>query len=92
MSRLTALDLLFLPPVEQTILACLTRTPRQSLGALAQATDLPIAKLKEEIARLVSQQSVVKEHMNGQTVFSAPVELTRSQIRNSPLDTLTFFS
>lgn len=92
MSAFSALDMLFMSSNDQTILSCLTRKPRLTLRALADATKLPLDVLTQDVARLVKETRVVEEEHQGESTYSVSFSNTKTRIRNSPLNSLDLFS
>jgi CRP-like cAMP-binding protein len=90
MTPFSPIDLLTLAPDEQSVLRCLTKEPRLPLATIAACSDLAMARATETVGRLLQQQRIVEQLVDGQRVFSARFQFRRS-VRNMPAGLLSLY-
>jgi hypothetical protein len=91
MSSLSPVDLLLMPPTEQTILRCLTRTPQITSLELSQHTNVPLQEVDMAIGNLLRKSHIIEQLQDGKRVLSARFQFKRQSVRNMPAGILELF-
>ncbi len=90
MSSLSPIDLLSISAVEQTVLRCLTKTPKLTVFEVAAKTALPLEEVEGVLGQLLAQTRIVEQLQNGKRVFSTRFQFKRKLVRNMPGDILNW--